>query len=201
MNLNLSTHPICLTTLDPGATATQLPYAYATSRAVIGELVGEILAMVSSLQKKASSEEVAVCFVLDGQPLHAKRLTHKSRSRKSYSSLKSARKLAILYLGKPAVEREKPEVIEQFRRKFRACAAGWIRWFQDIKQLVIEEMCARGVANGLQAGQLAQFSVVMAAYEADSKCVDLAHHISPSIIFSNDGDLLVYPYADSSVVC
>jgi 5'-3' exonuclease len=177
----------------------QLPYTYTTLRTVICELVKEVIDMVSSLQKKASSEDAHVCFVLDGQPLYAKRQTHKSRSRKSQSSLKAARKLAILFLAKHITEREQPGVIAKFRQKFRACAAGWVRWFPEIKQLIVEEMCAQGAAKGFQPEQ--SLSVVTAAFEADPKCVELAHRFPRSIIFSNDGDILVYPYADSSVVC
>lgn len=156
--------------------------------------------MVSSLKAKASAEDVRACFVIDDEPPHAKRFTHKTRARKSYSSLKAARKLAYLYLGKPVYVREVAETKERFLRKFRGCAYGWVRWFKELKRLVVEEMCLRGVTLGFNPNNPPSLSVVVAGFEADPKCIDVAHHAEKSIIFSNDGDLLVYPYADNAVV-
>jgi len=179
----------------------QLPFACTTLRAVISELCKEILDMVSLLRTKASCEEVHVCLVLDGDPLYAKRAAHRSRSQKSRSSLKAARKLAARFLTKPVNVRQRPEEIAKFKRKFCAYAAGWVRWFPDIKRLVEEEMSFHGATKGCQPGQPSVFSIVTAVLEADPKCVDLANRFPRSIIFSCDGDLLVYPYADSAVVC
>jgi hypothetical protein len=177
----------------------ELPISYVGEREIVRELVEEILSRVHSLKVKASAEEARVCFVLDGEPLHAKRLTHKSRKRKSYSCLKKARKLAYLYLAKNANVRE--EERERFLRKFYSCAYGWIRWSKEFKNLVVEEMRLHNIAFDFCPDNLAPLSTVIAGYEADPKCIDVARCVGKSIIFSNDGDLLVYPYADNAVVC
>ena len=89
----------------------------------------------------------------------------------------------------------------QFLPKFYKCAYGWVRWFKELKQLVVEEMCSRGITLGFTPDKPAPASIVVAGYEADPKCVEVAHLAADrSIIFSNDGDLLVYPYANDTVV-
>ena len=122
--------------LDP--TMEGLPIPRSDASAIIRELVEEVISMVSSLQEKAGEKETPVCFVLDGEPLPAKALTHKSRAIKSRSCLKKARKLARLFLAKPNTVRVQNEVAGQFLRKFRACASGWVRWFKELKDLVVK---------------------------------------------------------------
>ena len=156
--------------------------------------------MVHSLQEKAGAIGAPVCFVVDGEPLPAKAHTHKSRAIKSRGYLKKARKLASLFLGKPHAERECSEVAERFRKKFRTCASGWVRWFQDLKKLVVDEFRSHGASREFDPENPAMLSIVTAAFEADPKAVEIAHCMGPSLLFSNDGDLLVYSYADHAVV-
>jgi hypothetical protein len=120
-----------------------LPLQYADEKAIVTELVDEILEMTHDLKAKAFADEACICFVLDGEPLHTKRLTHKSRGKKSYSSRKKACKLADFYLAKPADAR----TVDQFLPKFHKCAYGWVRWFKELKQLVVKEMCYNNFAH------------------------------------------------------
>src|SRR4051812_13914526 len=188
----LTTH-LCIS--DP--TAQQLPIPHSSTSDIIQELVQEIINMVDSLKEKANAKETPVCFVLDGEPLHAKELTHKSRSKKSRGFLKKAWRSANLFLARP--DDEQNEV--QFRNKFRTCAFGWVRWFKELKELVVEKFLLHGASPDFDPEQPAPLSIVTAPFEADPKVVELGHRVSvPSLLFSNDGDLLVYPYADRSMV-
>ena len=127
-------------------------------------------------------------------------LAHKSRAIKSRSCLKKARKLARLFLAKPNTVRVQNEVAGQFLRKFRACTSGWVRRFKELKDLVVKSFQLCGAARGFDLNNPAKLSVVTAAFEADPKAVEIGDRMGPSLLFSNDGDLLVYPYADRSVV-
>ena len=184
--------------LDPAMEG--LPFPRSDASTIVRELVEEVISMVSSLQEKAGAREAPVCFVLDGEPLPAKALTHKSRAVKSRSCLKRARRLARLFLAKPNTVRAQNEVVEQFFKKFRAYASGWVRWFKELKDLVVEKLQLCGAARGFDLENPAKLSVVTAAFEADPKAVEIGDRMGPSLLFSNDGDLLVYPYADRSVV-
>ena len=164
----------------------------------MGELADEILSLITKLKSKvADSSSIRVCLVIDGEPLPAKKSTHKHRSHKSYSHLKKARKSATLYLGLPHADND---AVAKFKAKFRANAFGWIRWFANIKDLLVEQLCARGVSLGFDPNNDAEFSIVVSAYEADPMCVEIGRQVPQSIIFSPDGDLIVYPYADKSPV-
>ena len=120
-----------------------------------------MLEMVSKLKLKIPNPaSIRSCFVVDGEPLPAKKSTNQSRARKSFSHLKQARKLAVLFLGKPLAEQA--NVTQKFHAAFKACAFGWLRWFRDIKHLLVEELCALGVSSGFDPESQAEYSVVTA---------------------------------------
>jgi len=191
-----------LETTDPGNAAQELPYPYRTIQEILNELVDEILAMNRNLQRMANISEgdVSVCFVIDGDPLPAKGLTHQRRARQSYSFLKRGRKMARLFLGKPAQERARVEAVNDFCDKFGKVAAGWIRWFPEYKDAVAEALRSRGFADGFDLNQPLRNALVVAKFEADPVCVWIGHIYSESMLFSNDSDLLAYPAADNSIV-
>ena len=76
-----------------------------------------------------------------------------------------------------------------------------MRLWLDLKNLLVEQLGARGVSTGFDVNGLEEYSVVVAPYEADPTCVWVADQVRNSCIFSPDGDLLVYPFADSAPVC
>jgi len=164
----------------------------------MGEFADEMLAMIAKLKSTVpNSSSIRVCLVIDGNALPAKQDTHRVRSRKSFSQLKQARRLTRTFLGKP---QNQPDVVAKFQARFRGCAYGWIRWFSDLKNLLVEQLGARGVSTGFDVNGLEEYSVVVAPYEADPTCVWVADQVRNSCIFSPDGDLLVYPFADSAPV-
>jgi hypothetical protein len=177
-----------------------LPIPRSEASEIARELVKDVISKVSSLQEKANARETPVCFVLDGEPLPAKALTHKSRAARSRGCLKKARKLARLFLAKPITVRMQNETKERFCKEFQMCASGWVRWFGWLKDLMIEGFQLCGASHGFDSENPANLSVVTAAFEADPKAVEICHRMGSSLLFSNDGDLLVYPYADRSVV-
>ena len=173
-------------------------YEPAEPSAIMGEFVDEMLAMIANLKSTVlNSSSIRVCLVIDGDTLPAKQGTHRERSRRSFSQLKQARRLTRAFLGKP---RSQPDIITKFRARFRGCAYGWIRWFSDLKNLLAEQLVARGVSRGFDVNGLEEYSVVVAPYESDPTCVWLADQARNSCIFFPDGDLLVYPFADAALV-
>lgn len=164
---------------------------------LVGEIYQEIDQFIMSLPCRAR-----VCFVIDGEPLFAKHKTHKTRARKSYQHLKAARKLVNLYLARQTHQSvAPPDQREKFLGKFGRIASGWIRWFGYLKQYIVDELVRRGFANGFDSEGESKYSVVVAPFEADPKCVEVANRCPNSLILSNDGDLQVYPFADGSLVC
>ena len=163
--------------------------------ALVEDIVTEIREFVESLPCQSR-----VCFVLDGEPLHAKCETHKVRARKSYQHLKAARRIVNLYVGKQTHQSVEAVQRNKFLAKFGGKASGWIRWFDYLKQHVVKELVRHDFANGFDPEGQSKYSVVVAPYEADPTCVELASLVHDSIILSNDGDLQIYPYADNSLV-
>jgi len=196
--LSVSPKLNAVSTVNAGlAAASKLPYSLTSPRIIIRSAVAELLEMVRKVKEhRPVPWPIRSCFVVDGQPLPAKKFTHQSRARTSRSHLKCARRLCINYLGKPAGTRL--EEATKFRKQFRACAAGWLRWFPDLKQLLVEELIAFGASDGFDPNGTSEFSVVRAPFEADPVCVYVAHHSSRSMLFSCDGDLLIYPFANHS---
>ena len=188
-HVNLPTHT------DPDLTAKNLPFAYKAPKDIVVEFVNEVIEHVERLI--AGLPFMRICLVLDGEPLHAKKATHKKRSRHSYSFLKQARKFTNLYLARPADNTARGKFID----KFKKCAFGWVRWFGPLKKLIVSELMVRGFVDGFSSDGDNKFTVVTAAFEADPTCIAIAHCAPHSAILSNDGDLLVYPYADNSPVC
>jgi len=181
---------------DPDAR--YLPYPSTEQRTIMEEFALEMLTQIDNVRNKLSDpSSVRVCLVLDGEALPAKHATHKSRQRNSYNYLKEARRTSRNFLGRPTSE----DAVFKFRTRFHKCAQGWVRWFDDIKKLLVEALCANHVDLGFDSSSKNQYSVVVAPYEADPVCVYIAHQFPKSVIFSNDGDLLVYPYATLSPVC
>ena len=159
-----------------------------------------MLGMINRLKNKTSDpSSIRVCLVVDGNPLPAKGQTHQKRARASFSHFKRARRVAELFLGKP--EHVQEETTASFQKAFRGCAYAWMRWFPELKEALIKVLCAGGARLGFEPDAQELYSVVSAPYEADPVCVWVAEKMPNSIIFSPDGDLLVYPFADESPVC
>ena len=184
--------------------------------ALVKEICEEIHEFVGSLPSQPR-----VCFVLDGEPLPAKCTTHRLRARRSYQHIKAARKLINLYIGKqiqalastPALAAQAPApapaaaattATATAAAKFLACfgarASGWIRWFGSLKQQIVTELIQQGCVDGFDPQGSSKYSVVVAPFEADPKCVDIANQCTNAMILSNDGDLQVYPFADNALV-
>ena len=166
---------------------------------MIKEISEEIYEFVGSLPSQPR-----VCFVLDGEPLPAKHITHRIRARHSYQNLKAARRLVNLYIGKqtqaPASTPASSAAATKFLTCFGARASGWIRWFGPLKQHIVTELVQQGCTYGYDPEGASKYFVVMAPFEADPKCVELANLCPNSMILSNDGDLQIYPFADNALV-
>ena len=149
-----------------------------------------------------------VCFVLDGEPLPAKSSTHKLRARRSYQHFKAARRLVNLYIARqaqaaaPAATAPRAAAAEEAKlsARFEARASGWIRWFGPLKQCIVDELVQGGYENRFDPEGSSKYSVVVAPFEADPKCVEIANQCDNAIIVSNDGDLQIYPFADNALV-
>jgi len=184
-----------------GPIALNLPYGHKTSHDIIGEFADEMLNIVAKLKSMlADSSSIRICFVIDGEPLPAKQGTHQERSRKSYAKFKQGQRLAKVFLSKPPEEQLQHDNIAKFRAKFRGYAYGWIRWFPHLKELLVAQLCERGVLRGFGSNSREEYSIVNAPFEADPVCVWIAEQVQNSIIFSPDGDLQVYPFADAAPV-
>jgi len=198
--------------------AQNVPLTYQSIQEIVGALVEEIGKEIDVFVDSLPSQP-RVCFVLDGKPLPAKHSTHKLRARRSYQNLKAARRLVNLYIAKqtpapapaPALaeaaaapagaETASPTAeATKFLARFGARASGWIRWFSPLKQKVVDELVRRGCENGFDPKGSSKYSVVVAPYEADPRCVDIANQCPNAMIVSNDGDLQIYPYADNALV-
>lgn len=180
-----------------GLAVDRLPIPFSSEKDIIHNLITEIIDLVYSLKKEADATEIPICFVVDGAPLPAKASTHKARAARSRQNLRKARRLVHFFLAGPRSQDKE----ERFRKKFSSYAAGWIRWSKELKDLVVSSFAALGAELEFDVMTPAKLSVLTAAYEADPKVVEIGHRVGQSLIFSCDGDLLVYPYADRSVVC
>jgi hypothetical protein len=185
----------------PRPAADSLPYEHVEPHVIIDELADKMLTMIKDFKSTVpDSSSIRVCLVIDGDALPAKRNTHQERSRKSFSQLKRARRLARIFLGKSQEDQQKDEVLYRFRTRFRGYAYGWIRWFPYLKDLLAQRLVARGSSSGFKVDATEEYSVVVAPYEADPTCVWLAEKVSNACIFSPDGDLQIYPFADKAPV-
>ena len=165
-----------------------------TVASIVEEIRAEVHEFVGNLPSQPR-----VCFVLDGEPLPAKRSTHKLRARRSYQHLKAARRLVNIHVAKQP-QAQATATTDKFLARFAARASGWIRWFGPLKQNIVAELVRRGCVMGFDPKGLSQFSVVVAPFEADPKCVEIANQCSDAVIWSSDGDLQIYPFADNALV-
>ena len=184
--------------IAPGPAAQELPLAYESTDNIIAGVANEVLSLIRRLLNGTEEKSPKVCIVIDGDPLPAKRETHKTRARKSYQHLKLARKLIRNYLGLPPAART-PDKQQQFLTRFRKNASGWVRWWGHLKTGVAAKLVEYGCAAGFPVNGF-QFSVVTAPFEADPKVIEIASLSQNSAIISTDGDLHVYPFADDAVV-
>jgi len=185
--------------LDPGrAAALNLPLSYDSTDAIITEIVDKVISSVHSLLNGTEENPPRVCFVIDGEPLPAKRETHKTRAQRSRQHLRLARKLVRNYLGLPPAARTADKQ-RQFLARVSKYASGWVRWWSHLKVGLADRLVKRGCAAGFPAGD-SQFSVVMAPFEADPKVIEIASLSRNSAVVSTDGDLHVYPFADDALV-
>ena len=171
---------------DP-ALATNLPLAYES-----------VESLIYSLLNGTENNPPRVCIVIDGDPLPAKRETHKARAQKSRRHLKRSCKIVRNHLGVPPASRT-AERQRQFLARFCSNASGWVRWWDYLKIGIATKLLERGCGTGFPAEGF-QISVVTAPFEADPKVVEIASLSQSSAIISTDGDLHVYPFADNAIV-
>jgi hypothetical protein len=185
---------------EPGSLG--LPLALQSPQEIVAALIKEIGDEMDGLVGSLFPQP-RVCFVLDGEPLLAKRDTHKLRARRSYQHLKAARRLVNLYIGRQTqttTATATATAAAQFLARLAKKASGWIRWFGPLKQLIVAELVRHCVADGFDLQGSSKYSIVVAPFEADPRCVDIANQCERAVILSNDGDLQIYPFADNALV-
>ncbi len=184
---------------SPESGSLGLPLVHQPLQKIVEALIKEIREEIDGFVGSLPSQP-RVCFVLDGEPLPAKHGTHKFRARRSYQHLKAARRLVNLYIGRQTQAPSPATAATKFLARFGARASGWIRWFRPLKQHIVQELVRCGCANSFDPQGESKLSVIVAPFEADPKCVELASLCPNSMILSSDGDLQIYPFADDSLV-
>lgn len=151
-----------------------------TSELVLHEFLVVVLARLQHLLNQIPGL-TTICLVFDGDPLYAKKETHKARKLRRQDAIKLAR-------------RRFPGSLDNISdRQLSKYAKQWLTFTADMKNSIIGKLDALGYLQ-YDENDLNQQGIVFlsAPLEADPVVVHLAENRANSAIISRDGDLFAY---------